>query len=232
MRAAWGVYDIDAMSNQRLSILVTGFEPFGGSTLNPSQVIAESLPALFSDPSGRWELHTALLPVDTQRIASGLDALWAGHEPDLAVHFGESAKADRLTLERVAINLLDFRTPDNAGRVLADEPIDPQGPCARFATLPIRELRDRLEHEAIRCQRSLSAGAYLCNQTLYLSLGHAHRLGGRSVGFVHVPSLPEQVALGQRKAPSMPREQLLEHAQRLITHAIELYRGAQANGQH
>jgi pyroglutamyl-peptidase len=215
-----------------LTVLVTGFEPFSGSTLNPSQVIAESIAELRSNLPGFVGLHTALLPVDSQRIASVLDALWDKHEPNIVLHLGESAKADRLTLERVAINLLDFDTPDNAGQVLTDQPIDPQGPAARFATLPIRELAGKLAQEDIDCERSLSAGAYLCNQTLYLSLGHAQQRGGRAVGFVHVPSLPEQVALGERQAPAMPRAQLLEHIQRLIAHAIDLVKGGQADIGH
>lgn len=178
------------------------------------------------------QLLTALLPVETQRIASVLDALWARHEPDIVLHIGESAKVDRLTLERVALNLLDFDTPDNAGRVLTDQPIDPHGPAARFATLPIRELADRLKREMISCTLSLSAGAYLCNQTLYLSLGHAQQRGGRAVGFVHVPSLPEQVELGERKSPSMPRDQLLEQVQRLIAHSIDVVQGKSADTGH
>ena len=211
--------------------MITGFEPFGGSTLNPSQVVVQAIQSA-AIPLLGTQLYTALLPVDTRRIASVLDALWAKHEPDIVIHFGESAKADRLTLERVAVNLLDFDTPDNAGQVLTDQPIDPHGPAARFATLPIRELADKLAQENIQCARSLSAGAYLCNQTLYLSLGHAQQRGGRAVGFVHVPSLPEQVAMGQRRAPSMPREQLLEQIQRLIAHTIDGVQGELAGVGH
>lgn len=177
-------------------------------------------------------VRAALLPVDTRRIASVLETLWSQHEPDIVLHFGESAKADRLTLERVAINLLDFDTPDNAGQMLTDQSIDPQGPAARFATLPLRTLADRLAKDQVLCERSLSAGTYLCNQALYLSLGHAQQRGGAMVGFVHVPPLTEQVALGERKGPSMSREQLLDQIQRLITHAIDLYRDGQSDAGH
>lgn len=202
-------------------ILITGFEPFGGSTLNPSQVVVDALANGEIVVPG-VELQTALLPVDTCCIAAVVDALWQTHEPDLVLHLGESAKADRLTLERVAINLLDFNIPDNAQQTVTDQPIDPTGPAARFATLPVRALSERLKTEGIASELSLSAGAYLCNQTLYLSLGHAQARGGRAVGFVHVPSLPEQVALCERKAPSMPREQLLQNIQRLVTHSLDL----------
>lgn len=203
------------------SVLVTGFEPFAGSTLNPSQVVAQAIGAA-GIANDRVALHTALLPVDTQRIASEVESLWDRFDPDVVLHLGESAKASRLTLERVALNLLDFETPDNAGQVLQDQPIDPAGSSARFVTLPLRALRDRLHHDGIDAELSLSAGAYLCNQTLYLSLAHAHKLGGRAVGFVHVPSLPEQVQTGERQAPAMPREQLIKQIHRLITHVIDL----------
>ena len=214
-----------------LRVLITGFEPFGGSTLNPSQVVVEAISAA-AIHAGDAVLHAALLPVDTRRIAVELDALWTDHDPDIVLHFGESAKADRITLERVALNLLDFDTPDNAGQLLSDQPIDPQGPAARFATLPVRALVDRLAKDQVLCERSLSAGAYLCNQTLYLSLGHAQQRGGAMVGFVHVPPLPEQVALGERKGPSMSRERLLDQIQRLITHAIDLYLDGQSDVGH
>ena len=202
------------------TLLVTGFEPFGGSTLNPSQVVVDALVGGAMDLPG-IEWHAALLPVDTSSIAAKIDALWARHTPDVVLHLGESGKADRLTLERVALNLLDFDFPDNTGKHVVDQPVDPDGPEARFATLPVRSLKDKLEAHGIASVMSLTAGAYLCNQTLYLSLAHAQRRGGGQVGFVHVPSLPEQVERGERKEPAMPREQLLEQMQCLFLLAVE-----------
>ena len=205
-------------------LLITGFDPFGGSTLNPSQAAIEAIASaeqMFDDA----QLHTGLLPVDTQRIADRLDALWQDSQPDIVIHLGESAKASRLTLERVALNLLDFDTPDNAGQQVVDQPIHAAGPAALFATLPIRLLRDRLNEQGIDAELSLSAGAYLCNQALYLSLAQARHRGGAMVGFVHVPSLPEQVNRGERKAPSMPLEQLVAELRCLVGLAIALYRG-------
>ena len=206
---------------RELTVLITGFEPFGGSTLNPSQVVVEALACGEMVVPG-VAVQTALLPVDTCCIAAEVGALWQTHEPDLVLHLGESAKAEGLTLERVALNLLDFSIPDNAQQTVTDQPIDPTGPAARFATLPMRALSERLKLEGIASELSLSAGAYLCNQMLYLSLGHAQARGGRAVGFVHVPSLPEQIALCERMAPSMPREQLFQYVQRLIVHAVDL----------
>lgn len=211
--------------------VVTGFEPFGGSTLNPSWEIVEDL----ANALHQWpgiELHTARLPVDTRQIEPEVDALWQRFDPHLVLHFGESAKADRLTLERVALNLLDFDSPDNAGQRVVNQAIDPAGPAARFVTLPVRAIRDRLKGQGIEAVLSLSAGAYLCNQALYLSLAQAEQRGGRHVGFVHTPSLPEQVQRGERDGPSMPREQLTGQARSLIKHAVELFRADETSPRH
>lgn len=212
------------MTDTNIKILVTGFEPFGGSTLNPSQVIAESIADRLADLVPSMAVHTALLPVDTARIGGVIDGLWEAHEPDIVLHFGESARAEHVTLERVAVNLLDFDSPDNAGNHLVDTPIEASGPAARFSTLPIRALQQRLEEQGVTSRLSLSAGAYLCNQALYLSLAHGERRGGRAVGFVHVPSLPEQAERGERAGPTMDREALLVAAGRLVRLAAELCR--------
>lgn len=212
------------MTDTNIKILVTGFEPFGGSTLNPSQVIAESIADRLADLAQSIEMQTALLPVDTARIGGVIDGLWEAHEPDIVLHFGESARAEHVTLERVAVNLLDFDSPDNAGNHLVDTPIEASGPAARFSTLPIRALQQRLEEQGVTSRLSLSAGAYLCNQALYLSLAHGERRGGRAVGFVHVPSLLEQAERGERAGPTMDREALLVAAGRLVRLAAELCR--------
>jgi pyroglutamyl-peptidase len=211
------------MPTEPITILVTGFEPFAGSTLNPSQVVAESLGDHDAFDTSWLRLRTALLSVDTARVVCEVDRLWQAHAPDVVLHFGESAKADRVTLERVAVNLLDFDTPDNAGNLVHDTPIDPGGPAARFATLPVRVLQQQLDDAGHASRLSLSAGAYLCNQVLYLSLAHGERRGERSVGFVHVPSLPEQARRGERTGPTLPREPLLDAALKLVRFAADAH---------
>ncbi len=213
-------------AGRRRTVLVTGFEPFGGSTLNPSQLIVQTLAQeMGHDDDAAWSLRTAMLPVDAKRVASVVESLWREHEPAVVLHFGESARAEHATLERVAVNLLDFDRPDNAGNTLTDTAIDPSGPAARFVTLPVRAIARQLEEAGYAARLSLSAGAYLCNQVLYLSLGEGEKRGGSVVGFVHVPSLPEQVELGQRSGPAMPRKQLMTIARRLIELAKELHGG-------
>jgi len=209
------------MPSKSPTLLITGFEPFAGSTLNPSQVIVEYFAGKANAVEG-LDLRSALLPVDTRRVAAAIDALWAEHDPQLVLHFGESAKATHLTLERIAVNLLDFDTPDNTGQKITDQPIDPAGPAARFVTLPVRSMLSRLESQGVGARLSLSAGAYLCNQTLYLSLAQAEQRGGRAVGFIHVPSLHDQVQSGERPGPGMPRQALIDAVELLVRQAAQM----------
>ena len=194
------------MSRQR--VLLTGFEPFNGSTLNPSQQLVERLAG--GGAALGIELHTALLPVETDRLAGVLLPLLDRVRPTAVVHLGESAKADRIVIERLAVNLLDFDCADNAGQVIRDQPIDSAGPAARWATLDVRGAERAVSAAGVPCGLSLSAGAYLCNQTLFLSLAWAQGAGHVCpVGFLHVPSMPEQVAAGQRPGPGMALERSL-----------------------
>ncbi len=115
-----------------------------------------------------------------------------------------------LSIERVALNLLDFNIADNAGKLERDRPVIPDGPAAYFATLPVRTIKEQLCAAGIPTEISNSAGAYLCNQMMYTALHWAaNRDPAPHVGFVHVPALPEQMAHRQRPGPSMAFETML-----------------------
>ena len=185
-----------------MRILVTAFEPFGGSDRNPTIEIAKSIGG-----SMPW-IDTAVLPVVT---GVGVGSAWAAlqpilHEPwDAIVHLGESAKASMIMVERVAVNLRDSSVADNTGSMLRDVPVVDGGPAAHFATLPVRGFVEASIAVHVPAGLSLSAGTFLCNETMYRTL-HALEGAGRSTvaGFVHVPQLPEQAAI--RGGPSMDAE--------------------------
>jgi pyroglutamyl-peptidase len=124
--------------------------------------------------------------------------------PAAIVHLGLAAGRARLALERVAVNVMDFDTPDNAGFRARGEPCVPGGPAAYFATLPLDAVLAALVAEGIPAYVSNTAGTYLCNQTLY---GTLHRLAsaGQAVpaGFVHLPLSPAMVAASGLEQPSM-----------------------------
>jgi pyroglutamyl-peptidase len=173
------------------TILLTGFEPFGGSPVNPSQQIVEALAA---DPSPGLVFRTALLPVDVRLVPDAIRDAIVAARPSAVVMLGQAGRRPAVAVERVAINVLDFRIPDNSGRQPEDEPIVPGGPAAYFATLPLKKIVQAIREAGVPAVVSNSAGTYLCNQVLYVALHHIARENlNIPAGFIHVPSLPEQV---------------------------------------
>ena len=200
-----------APAHRRPLVLVTSFEAFGGSAVNPTIAIARALAEM---PCGLGARVYATLPVVT---GTGPGSAWTAVEPlldalrpDAVVALGESAKADRINLERVAVNLRDARIADNAGVQLVDAPVVAGGPDAYFGTLPVREMLASCESAGVAVQCSMSAGTFLCNELMYRLLHRAAPRGGAAgagvgagfiAGFIHVPQLPEQAEV--RGGPSM-----------------------------
>ena len=191
-----------------MKLLLTGFEPFGGSRLNPSEQVVQTLAG---QTFANVQLHTAILPVDRERgPARLLEAVWAV-EPEAVLCLGEAAGRPALSVERVAINLLDFGIADNGGQQVVDEPIVPGGPAAYFVTLPVRALAATIRAAGVPAELSLSAGSFLCNQVLYVLL---HNLAPSNptppaAGFIHLPRLPEQAAQGPVLTASMSLDTML-----------------------
>ena len=182
-----------------MKILLSGFEPFGGSAINPS---AEVIRAVAGHAMAPFDLHTVLLPVTCDGGPAALVQAIEAFKPDAILCLGQAGGRSTLSIERVALNLLDFSMPDNAGKSMTDAPIVADGPAAYFATLPVRALLSAIRNAGVPAELSLSAGTYLCNQVLYAALHHiaVHRLPTRA-GFIHLPSLPEQAI--ERPGPSM-----------------------------
>lgn len=178
-------------------ILVTGFEPFGGQTVNPSWLCVSALP----DTLAGVRVERRLLPVDWHGgPAALLDAL-RETAPAAVLCVGQAGGRAELSLERVAVNLR--AGADNAGVAQDEQPVAAGGPAAYFSTLPCAEMLAALRAQAIPAACSYSAGVYLCNCVMYTALhfAAAERPALRA-GFLHVPFLPEQT----QTAPSMARE--------------------------
>jgi pyroglutamyl-peptidase len=185
----------------RRAILLTGFEPFGGLAANPSLEVAK---VLDGRAVGEVIVRSAVLPVHHAEAASQV-ARWLDETDPLAVvHLGLAGGRARIALERVAVNVMDYDTPDNAGYQAQGEPCVAGGPPAYFATLPLAAILTALTVEGIPAYVSNTAGTYLCNQTLY---GTLHTLAERRhparAGFIHVPLLPSMVAASGLEQPSM-----------------------------
>lgn len=192
------------MNDVTKTILVTGFEPFGGSQTNPSQLVAL---ALDGKTVGRCQVKSAVLPVDRTGGPQALLEKMASCHPAAVVCLGEASRRAVVSVEKIAVNWMDFRIPDNQGEKLSDLLIDPEGPAAYFSTLPVREIYEQMLAEGIPAEISMSAGAFLCNQVFYTGL---HILATQELaipmGFIHLPSLPEQASRALSPIASMSLE--------------------------
>lgn len=182
-------------------ILVTGFEPFTPHKVNPTEELARGLDG---HRVGDAVVRSAVLPVHHAEAAPRVQSLLDTVRPAAILHLGLAGGRARLALERVAVNVMDYAVPDNAGCQKSDEPCVVSGPAAYFATLPVRAIVDRLIDAGIPAYVSETAGTYLCNQTLYTTL---HAMAGLAspprVGFIHVPLLPSMVATSGLDQASM-----------------------------
>ena len=182
-------------------ILLTGFEPFAGLGANPSEEVVK---ALDGRAAGDAVVRSAVLPVDHAAAAVHVARLVDELDPRAIVHLGLAAGRARIALERVAVNVMDFETQDNAGHVAHGEPCVAGGPAAYLATLPLDAILAALLAEGVPAYVSNSAGTYLCNLTMYGTLDWltARRHPARA-GFVHLPSSPPMVAASGLDQPSM-----------------------------
>ena len=189
------------------TLLITGFEPFGGQTVNPSWEAVAQLP----DTIGEWSLHKMRIPVEYETAPRLVleKARETGAEAVISV--GQAGGRNAVTPEVIGICLREAAIADNAGRLCKGEPIDPEGPDGIFSTLPVREMVAAIAAKDISAKLSYSAGAYVCNDVLYTLL---RQFEGTSVraGFIHVPFIPGQ---GE---PNMP----LDHIVTALTAAIEV----------
>ena len=158
-------------------VLLTGFEPFGKASSNPSGEIVKQI-------SGE-NIVTAILPVAYTQSADRLLALIAEHNPDVVICLGQAEGRKEITPERVAINLDDARLADNEGVLRNDVKILEAGPDAYFSTLPVKEMIEAAKAKGIPAAVSLSAGAFLCNHVFYVA---QNKFAGTQVlsGFIHV----------------------------------------------
>jgi pyroglutamyl-peptidase len=200
-------------------MMVTAFEAFDGQTINPSLEAARAISRVeFPGAS----ISVVELPVERFRaIEIALENL-RSLRPQAVIMLGEAGGRFRITPERVAINIDDFRIPDNAGNQPAGEPIIEGGPVGYFSTLPIRAITDSLLKARIPAAISNSAGAYLCNR-LFFSVMHfiaSERLAARA-GFIHVPYLHEQAMSKRPDVPSLSRETIIEGIRLAIEATLE-----------
>jgi len=178
-------------------LLITGFEPFGSSTVNSSWLAVEKLP----DRIGPFVLRKRMLPTVYGKAAMQVLEEAGVFEPDVILCVGVAAGRSAVTPERIGVNIRSAGIADNAGSHMQGEQVIPGAPAGYFATVPIEKMAQAISEQQIPAAVSNSAGTFVCNDVLYTLLHHFAGTKVR-VGFVHVPALPEQTEKG------MPLEQI------------------------
>ena len=167
------------------NVLVTGFEPFAGASLNPSQLIAEAL-------DGMPGIETVVLPVEYSAASDRLNQTLERFPNVKAILcLGQAEGRSALSFERIAVNLDDAKLADNGGEVRNDRPIDPTGPNAMFTSLPVKEMVAAVREVGVPAELSMSAGTFVCNHIFYRLQQRTFKSEILS-GFIHVPLVHEQ----------------------------------------
>ncbi|SFM28957.1 pyroglutamyl-peptidase I [Pelosinus propionicus] len=210
-----------------MKVLVTGFDPFGGESVNPAleaikkldgRIIADSVVTICELPTVRRKaivaLREAIFKID----------------PAVIIAVGQAGGRMEITPERVAINIDDFRIKDNEGNNPIDEPIEPFGLTAYWSTLPIKKMVEVMRENGVPASVSNSAGTFVCNHLFY---GLMHQLciegNKRRGGFIHIPYLPEQVSRSPGQ-PSMSLDMIVRGLEIAIEVALTTAEDCQLTG--
>lgn len=181
-----------------MTVLITGFAPFENDDYNVSGAIAESLHG--KTISGH-NVVGVTLPVVRYKCIEQLKTLLAQHIPAVVISLGYARVSSSMRLERTAINMDDYRIPDNAGNHPIDERIFADAPDAYFTKLPIKRATQAIRQADISAHVNESAGAYLCNHIFF---GGLYLTQGTTIksGFVHVP--PDEKLAGDTTGTLIP----------------------------
>jgi pyroglutamyl-peptidase len=186
-----------------MRILLAAFEPFGKHAINASEVVAARV---VEEAREGGEVNTVVLPVVRFEAARALVDAFEATNPDAVVMLGIADTRGAVTPERIALNVDDYRIPDNAGNAPVDEVIVDGGPLAYASTLPVRAIVSALAEAEIQASISNTAGTYLCNHVFYALMHYLAVTRSRALGgFVHIPQLTEAADEG----PSLPLDTLV-----------------------
>ena len=178
-----------------MRLLLTGFEPFGGDTINSSQ---ETVNAVSCDDFDDIEIVHRILPVSFKRGGKAICESIDETKPDIVIMLGQSGKSDCIKIERIAVNLMDAKKPDNDGYTPDEERIVRDGPSAYFSSFSVKHIRNQLDINGISSKVSNSAGLYVCNMTYFKALHYVSIVGEEiKVVFVHLPKISEQWPLSK-----------------------------------
>jgi pyroglutamyl-peptidase len=191
-------------------LLLTGFEPFLGFPINPTEAIVKELDGM---EIGQFRIHGLLLPVDYKTAGPKILQVIEEIQPDSVISLGLAAGRTAITPERIAINCRDGEA-DNSGVALQDAPIVEDGPAGYFSTLPIRKIVNALNEAGYPARISDTAGTYLCNNVMYTVLDTVEQR--QQAGFVHIPASHELAANSKKEMASWSQKDLTDAIMKMI----------------
>lgn len=173
-----------------MKVLVTGFDPFGGESINPAW---EAVKVIKDEIAGAEVVKMQIPTVVGKSIAKIHDKL-VEINPDIVIAVGQAGGRFGVTPERVAINVTDARIPDNEGNQPIDEVIFEDGDAAYFSNLPVKAMVQAIKDAGYPSVLSNTAGTYICNHVMYGILYYIQKeFPNARGGFIHVPYATSQV---------------------------------------
>jgi pyroglutamyl-peptidase len=211
-----------------MKVLITGFDPFGGESVNPAYEAVKLLP----DQIGEADIIKLEIPTVYKKAGQKVEEGILTYQPDIVLCIGQAGGRSGITIEKVAINLAEARIKDNEGNQPLDEAIREDGENAYFTNLPCKAVVNAIREAGIPASISYTAGTFVCNDVMYNLLYMIDKKYKQiRGGFIHVPYLHEQVTKKGEGMPSMALETIekgLEIAIRTIltnTEDLSLHMG-------
>ena len=182
-----------------MKVLITGFDPFGGESVNPALEAVKMLPENIAGA----EVIKLEIPTVFRKSLEKIEEKIEEINPDVVISIGQAGGRFGITPERVAINMDDARIKDNEGNQPIDTTIYEDGEHAYFSNLPIKAMVKEMIEGGIPASVSNTAGTFVCNHVMYGVLYLVNKkYENIRAGFIHVPYIPNQV-LSKPNTPSM-----------------------------
>ena len=202
-----------------MKVLITGFDKFGGESINPSSLCVNSLP----DVIDNIEIKKITLPTVFKDSSQVLEENIDSFSPNIVICVGQAGGRSKITPERIAINIDDARIPDNTGNSPIDEAIRKDGENAYFSTLPIKAIVDELNKNNIPSAISNTAGTFVCNHIMYEALYlSSKKYPNIKAGFIHIPYIEEQVK-DKPNMPFMKKEEIIQTLKIIIKTSVNYF---------
>ncbi|MCC2255063.1 pyroglutamyl-peptidase I [Ruminococcus sp. CLA-AA-H200] len=201
-----------------MKVLVTGFDPFDGESVNPAFEAVKLLPDKIADA----EIIKLEIPTVFTRSAEVVEKAIEEYQPDIVLSIGQAGGRSCVTVEKVAINLAEARIPDNDGEQPLDQALREDGDTAYFATVPVKAMVANMRKHGIPAHISYTAGTFVCNSVMYHVLYLLDKkFPGVHGGFIHVPYESSQVVDKPNGTPFMPVDQIAKALEYAIEAAVK-----------